>query len=134
MTSKRAYVRRKPQLDLTGQTFGLLTVTGFAGVDEKRGQRTWTVVCKCGNTGIRSTARLQNAYATAVQSCGCARYRFTPIRTSYLSAVRHQRIAALRRGYTVNLPRNQDNASSPGQLRRRSEAVQPLRAALHCAT
>ena len=51
--------------DLTGQVFGRLTVTSFAGVDKNS---LWSCLCSCGNTKvIRSTHLVRGT----TQSCGC---------------------------------------------------------------
>lgn len=55
-------------IDLTGQTFDLLTVIGQA---EKQGRNyMWHCVCKCGNKHKASTNNLRRG---SVRSCGCLR-------------------------------------------------------------
>lgn len=53
--------------DLTGQTFGRLTVISQAG-KTKRGYITWNTVCICGNDKV-----VESRYLTSggVRSCGC---------------------------------------------------------------
>lgn len=52
--------------DLTGQTFGYLTVESYAG---KRGKRTaWNCRCVCGNTTVVTGTHLKTGHT---QSCGC---------------------------------------------------------------
>ena len=54
--------------DLTGQTFGKLTVVNFAGRN-KWGNRTWLCKCECGN---EKAVRSSNLTAGKTKSCGCA--------------------------------------------------------------
>lgn len=55
------------RIDLTGQTFGRLTVLGFAYRNE-RGVNFWHCLCRCGNmTTIRGDALRQGS----TRSCGC---------------------------------------------------------------
>ena len=59
--------------DLTGQRFGLLTVTGYAGRDKNR-HAMWNCKCDCGvSKVISSTALINNKQ----QSCGCTSKRFS---------------------------------------------------------
>lgn len=53
--------------DLTGETFGYLTVLQRMGND-KNGSALWLCQCVCGNTTIVRTAVLRNGHTT---SCGC---------------------------------------------------------------
>lgn len=55
---------RPPLYDLTGQTFGSLTVEGRDPVD----QRYWTCRCQCGKTIALLTAQLRWQHR---KSCGC---------------------------------------------------------------
>lgn len=59
-------MRRK---DLTGQTFGRLTVLGFAGA-APNGNATWRCRCACGNLTVVDGYRLRKGTTT---SCGCYR-------------------------------------------------------------
>lgn len=54
------------KIDLTGQTFGRLTVIEEAGRDRHKNVL-WRCTCRCGNETYKSTARLRGG----VQSCGC---------------------------------------------------------------
>ena len=55
--------------DLTGQTFGYLTVESYAG---KKGKRTaWNCRCVCGNTTIVTGTHLKTGHTT---SCGCKHF------------------------------------------------------------
>ncbi len=56
--------------DLTGQTFGLLTVVAFSHLGENgdKGAAFWTCVCECGNTTIAKARRLKSGEK---KSCGC---------------------------------------------------------------
>lgn len=52
--------------DLTGQTFGYLTVESYAG---KKGKRTaWNCRCVCGNTTVVTGTHLKDGHT---KSCGC---------------------------------------------------------------
>ena len=64
MTSK---IRTK---DLTGQTFGLLTVIKQYGIDKNSGCALWECKCQCGNTTI---VLGHNLTRMKTVSCGCAR-------------------------------------------------------------
>lgn len=59
--------------DLTGQRFGKLAVTGFAGYGQNSRQRVslWNCVCDCGNTCTVQGYLLKNGRR---KSCGCIRY------------------------------------------------------------
>lgn len=54
--------------DLTGQTFGKLTVLGYAG--KFKGTHRWTCACSCGNTCEVSQTSLLSG---KTRSCGCLR-------------------------------------------------------------
>lgn len=57
--------------DLTGRDFGRLTVTEFAGVQDRgprKKQLLWRCKCSCGRTTVVSTAKLNYGWTT---SCGC---------------------------------------------------------------
>jgi hypothetical protein len=64
---------RTPRLDLIGQRFGRLTVTGDWEV-RKKGKRYWRCVCQCGQTTWVLTAHLTRK---GVTSCGCFRRELT---------------------------------------------------------
>jgi hypothetical protein len=55
-------------LDLTGQTFGRLTVLHLHDAMAKRGYRAWRCLCSCGKERIVSTETLRSG---ATKSCGC---------------------------------------------------------------
>lgn len=59
---------RRPRIDLTGQTFGRLTVIERAG-RTAHGHATWTCLCSCGTTTTVTTRNLRGT----TTSCGCAR-------------------------------------------------------------
>lgn len=63
---RKAAKQKRQLLDLTGQTFGKLTVLSYYG--HKDGQRCWNTQCACGNTKVVSTKLLRNG---SVKSCGC---------------------------------------------------------------
>ncbi len=58
----------RPLIDLEGQTFGRLTVTGRAPAKGRKAQ--WVCVCACGNVKTVSGSHLRRG--TTV-SCGCKR-------------------------------------------------------------
>ena len=59
-------------IDLTGQTFGRLTVIGYdsSKMDNNKSRAYWNCKCKCGNTKIISSRYLRSG---DVLSCGCLR-------------------------------------------------------------
>lgn len=57
----------KQPMDLTGQRFGLLTVTSRAAND-KHNQIRWNCQCDCGNTSVVNGSSLRSG---STQSCGC---------------------------------------------------------------
>lgn len=57
-------------IDLTGETFGKLTVLGFHS--SKKGHTFWTCQCACGNKVVLRKDGLTRA-KDAVKSCGCNR-------------------------------------------------------------
>lgn len=54
--------------DLSGQTFGRLTVIAFAGSDNPRRRAMWECLCTCGNTKIAAGYNLTKGLTN---SCGC---------------------------------------------------------------
>lgn len=54
--------------DLTGQTFGRLTVESLSSYDEKNNSYYWNCVCTCGAKTIVAGCHLKNCHT---QSCGC---------------------------------------------------------------
>lgn len=60
----RNYSTKK--LDLSGQTFGRLTV--LAPAENIGGKTAWLCQCECGNTAVVLTQRLRDGHRT---SCGC---------------------------------------------------------------
>jgi hypothetical protein len=58
------------KINLTGQVFGRLTVTGEAGRTAKQGEVTWTCLCSCGTTVVVRSYPLRTG---ATRSCGCLR-------------------------------------------------------------
>lgn len=55
-------------IDLTGQRFGRLIVTDFAGICAKSGQATWACICDC--DGKKTTVGY-NLRKGLTRSCGC---------------------------------------------------------------
>ena len=70
-------VSERSFVDLTGQRFGRLCVTGFSH-QGKRGARYWTCVCDCQNKIITTARNLIGGYS---QSCGCMRRDHTSERS-----------------------------------------------------
>ncbi len=63
-------MKRKPRaIDLTGLTFGALSVVGRAGA-ERSGEAKWICRCECGKSLVRRSSNLRREDAP-VQSCGC---------------------------------------------------------------
>lgn len=60
---------RKSFVDLEGKRFGMLTVLGYKGRDNKK-QHLWHVQCDCGNDKVIIEAGMR---AGATNSCGCLR-------------------------------------------------------------
>ena len=60
---------KKPQ-DLTGKTFGRLTVLRSEGKG-KNGKYLWLCRCSCGNTKVTDTGQLNSG---CTQSCGCLKH------------------------------------------------------------
>ena len=58
--------KHKTFKDLTGQTFGRLTVVAYAG--KLKGQHHWGCQCRCGGTKVVYRGSLKNGTST---SCGC---------------------------------------------------------------
>ena len=54
--------------DLTGQTFGKLTVDSLNSYDEDNRNYFWNCVCECGTTTVVAGNHLKNGHT---QSCGC---------------------------------------------------------------
>lgn len=54
--------------DLTGRTFGQLTVLAYLGPTASRSHQLWQCKCQCGNT---STIRANNLLSKHTISCGC---------------------------------------------------------------
>lgn len=57
------------RIDLTGQHFGRLTVTGYSGT-ASNGNARWACQCSCGRTVVVDGWRLRRGLTT---SCGCYR-------------------------------------------------------------
>lgn len=55
-------------IDITGQTFGRLTVIEKTNEKSHKGEIKWLCKCSCGNTCIVIGSRLRGGYT---QSCGC---------------------------------------------------------------
>src|ERR1051326_3855625 len=68
-------ITRKPRTqDLTGKTFGILTVIAFAGY--RKTQAWWTCQCSCPQQTIKDIAALHLLYDDT-HSCGCLGSRTT---------------------------------------------------------
>ena len=59
---------RSQAIDLTGQTFGRLTVRERAGSDAKNGGAMWLCDCSCGGVAKIRGSELRSSR----RSCGCA--------------------------------------------------------------
>lgn len=71
----RAEVQSKKLKDLTGQRFGWLVVTGFAGSKSNNGGRLrsyWSCICDCGNP---YEGRGEDLKSGNTRSCGCQHYQ-----------------------------------------------------------
>ena len=62
-------------VDLSGRTFGLLTVLQRVE-DRKPGRPMWLCQCECGKTVIVSSTNLLKENGT--KSCGCLRHKQSP--------------------------------------------------------
>jgi hypothetical protein len=58
-------------IDLTGQTFGMLTVLSREGIDST-GKTTWRSQCSCGGISIATGLNLKKG---VTKSCGCLKHR-----------------------------------------------------------
>lgn len=70
---------RKNFRDLTGKTFGRLTVLSFAGPAGKHNVSTWNCQCECGSVYAYYSLNLVKGYSTQCRECGrkaaCAQTR-----------------------------------------------------------
>jgi hypothetical protein len=64
-----AFERNRTVRDLRGQSFGILTVLQFAGIDENHHAQ-WQCRCNCGRP---ATVRGDHLLRSEVVSCGCIR-------------------------------------------------------------
>lgn len=62
---REVLLKGSPRLDLSGQRFGRLVVSVFAGVRNLKSM--WVCICDCGNTSVVSGTQLR----TKTESCGC---------------------------------------------------------------
>lgn len=65
----RAAARSRRTEDMTGRTYGRLTVLEYSGVDAHH-KAQWLCACECGNQKVVNAASLKRCLAT---SCGCFR-------------------------------------------------------------
>jgi len=56
--------------DISGMTFGRLTVTGKVGTTNTQGQSHWHCVCECGGETTTTAGHLRDGHSS---SCGCYR-------------------------------------------------------------
>ena len=61
-------LRHRPDNDLIGKKFNLLTVVAKADFTKKADNITWECLCECGKTTYATTSELQNGHK---KSCGC---------------------------------------------------------------
>ena len=71
----------RPLIDVKGQRFGALTVTG-RGASDSRGKPYWVCVCDCGRTTRAFGSDLRSG---RMKSCGCLRFTGDTNRTHGLS-------------------------------------------------
>ena len=91
--------------DLTGRTFGRLTVLRQAGPEEaKRGRRYWVCLCSCGKQVVVEGTHLRTGHT---KSCGC--YRGDSARSRRMVDISGQRFGRL----TVLEPVNLANGADP---------------------
>ena len=81
-------------VDLSGKTFGLLTVTNESTTNN--GKRFWKCICACGNISWVQAAKLKNGHT---KSCGCIRTSFGEERISQLL---YEQQLPFAREYTFN--------------------------------
>lgn len=80
--------RKNRLIDLTGQTYGELTVISYAG--HKNGRTAWNCLCSCGNQCIVTAHDLRSGHT---KSCGCLKkgrgiINLQGYRSGYLVAIR----------------------------------------------
>lgn len=74
------------ELDLAGQTFGLLTAINF---EHREGVRLWRCKCVCGSYVCVRTAKLRNGHT---KSCGCGKAGFiSQVKVSHAASKRGSR-------------------------------------------
>ena len=66
-------------IDLTGQTFGRLTVVEYHGIDKHR-KAQWSCICSCGNSAIVGGRSLTTRNT---QSCGCLKKEMLVARNNF---------------------------------------------------
>ena len=93
--------------DLTGQTFGKLTVVNFAGRD-KWGNRTWLCKCECGN---EKTLTGSNLTTGSTKSCGCLFIKHRQLREKGIFTKR-----TTKRGYVIMRCPEHPNSHKNGYL------------------
>lgn len=76
--------------DLTGMSFGMLTVVGYSHSDRKWNSF-WSCKCSCGGT---RTARMDRLKALLINNCGCVRAKTL----KSTAAIKHKRIHRIWRG------------------------------------
>lgn len=92
------------RMELTGMTFGRLTVLGFNGITETKKVSTWLCQCACGNMRI---ARGSNLKSGITKSCGCLKTEVNKSRSHHgMSKTRTFRIwgGMLNRCHNKNSP------------------------------
>lgn len=83
--------------DITGNTYGYLTVIERYGMDNNRRNSTWLCECKCGNRSVVNRSALVSGHTI---SCGCRQYESKNI-THGMSKTRiyHEWLSMRRRCY-----------------------------------
>jgi hypothetical protein len=68
-TARLRAISRRPLLNLTGRTFGRLTVIGFVNHVKEGGREQWHCRCLCGNEKVVLASNLKTGNT---RSCGCS--------------------------------------------------------------
>lgn len=106
---RREQWRRVAFVDRTGERYGRLTVTGFAGLRKCDRSRLWQCVCDCGNN---RTATSRDLTRGDITSCGCAttRNRLPPGESSFNQLFSSYKRSAKSRRLQFSLARDQFRA------------------------
>lgn len=86
------------RIDLTGKTFGRLTVLGFSH-NNARGQAYWVCKCEC---GAQSTIRGSHLKSGLIKSCGCLRKESPHMQRQDLVGAVFGQLTVTRYSHTIN--------------------------------